>query len=208
LGKTLKVTIRILTTVLLVTMPFFISCGGNSSGDIYSLTILISGKGGVDGPGSYCTGTCTYYLDKGSVVLMTASPATGYVFSKWTGSLSGTVPSVVFTVNGNMQVTAVFVNRTSSESSSEEDYNKKNVCPEGSVLMSYSNCISVKDSTVSSYDLSSSTVLWNYNAGSKILYGPVLTQEGSVYIGTVDGIVYEIDADNGGVIIASDINRN
>lgn len=201
-------TIKILTIALIAAMPFFFSCGGNSSGDIYALNVSISGKGGVDGPGSFCTGTCTYYLDKGSVVLMTASPATGYVFSKWTGSFSGIAPAVVFTVNGNMQVTAVFVNRTSSESSSEEDITKKNVCPEGSVAMSALNCISLKDQTVSSYDLSRGSIVWNYSAESEILYGPVLTQEGIVYIGTEDGSIHEINADTGRGIIAGYIKEN
>jgi hypothetical protein len=202
------VTIKFLAISIIAAMPFFFSCGGNSSGDIYALSVSISGRGGVDGPGSFCTGSCTYYLDKGSVVLMTASPATGYVFSKWTGSFSGTVPAVVFTVNGNMQVTAVFVNRTSSQFGSEQGDTQKNVCPEGSVSTASSNCISVKDSTVSSYDLSSSSIVWNYIAESKILYGPVLTCEGAVYIGTENGIVYEITTDNGNAIIVGDIDGN
>ena len=204
----MKLNTKILAIVLIAAMPVFLSCGANHSGDICALTVSVTGQGGVDGPGSFCTGTCTYYLDKGSVILMTASPAFGYAFSKWTGSFSGTVPAVVFTVNGNMQATAVFVKIASSESRSEEDNTKGNECPDGSIAASALKCISVKGDTVSSYDLLSGSIIWNYHTESEILYGPVLTLEGVIYIGTEDGSVYEINADTGRVIIAGDINKN
>lgn len=46
--------------------------------------------------------------ESGTVVTLTASPADGYVFSKWEGDASGTGAQIQVTMNGNKAITAVF----------------------------------------------------------------------------------------------------
>jgi hypothetical protein len=71
----------------------------------YTLTTNVSpvGSGSITlSPpgGSYAPGT---------VVTVTADPATGYHFDHWTGDLSGSTNPTTITMNGNKNVTAVFV---------------------------------------------------------------------------------------------------
>jgi len=44
----------------------------------------------------------------GTVVTLTATPATNFRFSHWEGAASGTNPTITITMNGNKSVTAVF----------------------------------------------------------------------------------------------------
>jgi pectate lyase len=55
--------------------------------------------GAVTGAGTYTAGT---------VVTLTATPATGYTFTGWSGAVTGTSPSVSVTMDANKSVTANF----------------------------------------------------------------------------------------------------
>jgi ribosomal protein L21E len=68
----------------------------------YTLTINISGQGSTN-PSQ---GTHTY--DEGTVVTITANPASGWKFDHWGGDASGTSTSVSVTMNSNKSVTAYF----------------------------------------------------------------------------------------------------
>lgn len=68
----------------------------------YTLTVSTSGSGTVSknpNLSSYAAGT---------VVTLTAAPASGYKFSGWSGAVSGTTSSVSVTMNANKNVTATF----------------------------------------------------------------------------------------------------
>jgi gliding motility-associated-like protein/uncharacterized repeat protein (TIGR02543 family) len=56
--------------------------------------------------GGTITGSGTY--TSGSVATIKATPATGYIFTGWSGDASGTSTSVTVTMNGNKSVTANF----------------------------------------------------------------------------------------------------
>ncbi|MBN2166861.1 MAG: carbohydrate-binding protein [Marinilabiliaceae bacterium] len=66
----------------------------------YTLTTNVNGSGSVSpSGGSYASG---------SSVSLTATPASGYVFSNWSGDVSGSSNPATVTMNSNKAVTAVF----------------------------------------------------------------------------------------------------
>ena len=69
----------------------------------YTLTIAVSGSGST----SPSVGTHTYAA--GTVVQLTATPAAGWRFDHWSGSVSGSRNPRSITMNGNKSVTAHFV---------------------------------------------------------------------------------------------------
>ena len=70
---------------------------------VYILTTSVSpAEGGSISPAS---GT----FDEGSIVSLTAIPATGYVFDQWDGDVSGNVTPTTITMNGNKSVSATFI---------------------------------------------------------------------------------------------------
>ena len=73
------------------------TCGATTT---FSLTTSVVGSGTV----SPTSGT----FDKGTVQSLTASPATGYVFSGWSGNASGTTNPVSVTMDTNKVITATF----------------------------------------------------------------------------------------------------
>jgi uncharacterized repeat protein (TIGR02543 family) len=76
-----------------------------SSTTMYTLTTASSpvAGGSVSGGGSYASGT---------VVTVTATPATGYNFTSWSGDLTGTTNPSSITMNANKSVTANFTLKT------------------------------------------------------------------------------------------------
>jgi len=73
-----------------------------SGGTNYTLTTSVSGSGSITlspSGGTYASGT---------VVTVTAVPATGYTFTGWSGSLTGTTNPATVTMNANKSVTATF----------------------------------------------------------------------------------------------------
>ena len=82
-----------------------VTVGGPST-----LTIAKSGSGTVTGtPGGIdCGATCSADYSAGTVVTLTATPSTGYVFAGWSGGGCTGTGSCVVTVNGPLTVTASF----------------------------------------------------------------------------------------------------
>jgi hypothetical protein len=68
----------------------------------YTLAATINGNGGAVSPahGTY---------DIGTEITLTATPAAGYRFSKWTGSVSANTPSVLVTFNNDITTVANFI---------------------------------------------------------------------------------------------------
>jgi uncharacterized repeat protein (TIGR02543 family) len=78
-----------------------------------TLTVQRSGSGTV---GSYpqgidCGSRCSAVLDDGAALKLTAAPATGWVFSGWTGCPSASGPTCEVAMTANRSVTARFVRR-------------------------------------------------------------------------------------------------
>ncbi len=68
-----------------------------------SLTVSTSGSGAVTKSPDQDT------FDSGSIVSLTATPASGYTFAGWSGDASGTTNPLAVTMNGNLSITANFV---------------------------------------------------------------------------------------------------
>lgn len=66
----------------------------------YSLTSAVSGSGSI----APASGT----FDEGTVVSVTASPASGWQFDGWSGDLSGSSNPASITMNSNRNITAIF----------------------------------------------------------------------------------------------------
>src|SRR3989338_4135291 len=84
-----------------VTMTAARSCTANFSVVQYALTVAISPAGGgsvISTPaGISCPTTCTANFNSGTVVALTATPASGYTFANWTGDADCTDGSVTMT---------------------------------------------------------------------------------------------------------------
>ena len=77
----------------------------------YTLTTSVSppGSGTIGAiPAPNCTGG---KYTSGTVVKLTATPKTGYIFSKWSGSVSSTNNPVSVTMNANKTITGNFKRR-------------------------------------------------------------------------------------------------
>ncbi|HVQ76395.1 MAG TPA: Ig-like domain-containing protein [Candidatus Binatia bacterium] len=89
------------------------ACGAAPAG--LSVTIAKAGSGSgtvVSSPaGISCGSDCTESFAAGTVVTLTASPASGSGFGGWTGGCAGTAPCVV-TGNTSVNVTATFLDTT------------------------------------------------------------------------------------------------
>jgi len=70
---------------------------------VYTLTTSASPAEG----GSVSPADSTY--DEGSTVTLNAVPAAGYIFEKWSGDVSGNVTPANLTMDGNKNVTAMFI---------------------------------------------------------------------------------------------------
>jgi hypothetical protein len=74
----------------------------------YTLTVTVSPAGG----GSVAKSPDQTQFAAGAVVTLTASPASGYQFTRWQGGATGTANPTTITMNGNTSVTAVFTATT------------------------------------------------------------------------------------------------
>jgi|GEM_PF-6750168 len=70
--------------------------------NVYALTVNVSGNGTVNKSPE------AEVYEHGTVVTMTAIPATGYKFQRWEGALTGTVNPATLTVDAAKMVTAIF----------------------------------------------------------------------------------------------------
>jgi len=92
-----KRVIRILLMFLTTTMLLTLACTAQ-----YTLTTSVSpsGSGGV----TPASGT----YDEGTEVALNATPATGWVFSEWSGDATDSSSPITITMDGNKSVTAMF----------------------------------------------------------------------------------------------------
>jgi len=74
------------------------------------LTVTINGSGTVvsDPAGISCPGYCSATFAKGVTVQLTATPASGWVFSGWSGAVTGTANPVAIVMDADKSVTATF----------------------------------------------------------------------------------------------------
>jgi hypothetical protein len=93
------------------------ACATTSSATTYSLTTIKggTGSGGVTSSptGITCGATCTASYTSGTAVTLTATPATGSIFTGWSDACSGTGTCSV-TLAANTAVTATFAPQTYS----------------------------------------------------------------------------------------------
>lgn len=80
------------------------STGGGGTTTTYTLTTTASPTAG----GSITRSPDSASYTSGRVVTLTATPASGYTFSSWSGSASGTSATTTVTVTANLAVTANF----------------------------------------------------------------------------------------------------
>jgi fibronectin type 3 domain-containing protein len=72
-----------------------------------TLTVNKTGTGTVTAPGINCGSDCTEQYNQGTVVTLTATPATGSTFAGWSGACTGTGTCSI-SINTNITVTATF----------------------------------------------------------------------------------------------------
>ena len=100
---------------LVISSLVLLSCGGNSpttppppTTNNYTLTVATSPSGA----GNVTKDPNKTSFAAGTAVTVTATATTGYVFSSWTGDLTGTANPGTITMNGNKTVIAVFTTPT------------------------------------------------------------------------------------------------
>jgi YD repeat-containing protein len=72
------------------------------------LLVQRSGEGSISGAGISCGTDCTEQYEPGARVMLTASPASAYVFTGWGGACTGTSLTCVLDVNVSKSVSATF----------------------------------------------------------------------------------------------------
>jgi hypothetical protein len=82
----------------------------NVQPDALIVTKAGTGSGNVDGSDKLiaCGNKCVQPYDAGTVVVLTAKPASGSSFTGWSGACSGAALTCAVTVNGDVNVTANF----------------------------------------------------------------------------------------------------
>lgn len=74
----------------------------------HDLTLNVGTGGAVEVDGRTVSGTRTLTFEEGTTVTLEAHPSSGYVFSQWTGDVTGTSKTKTFDVNSDMMVNAEF----------------------------------------------------------------------------------------------------
>src|SRR5581483_5997694 len=87
--------------------------GSPSNGPKRTLSLHVAGAGAVSAPGGACqsTGpvkTCTQTYDDGAKLTLTAVPAKGHKFIRWTAACTGSSTTCSLTMSGPKTVTATF----------------------------------------------------------------------------------------------------
>src|SRR5947209_18077441 len=73
-----------------------------------SVSLVGSGSGTVTGSGIACPGTCSHSYAAGTMVTLTASPASGSSFSGWSGGGCSGTGACTVTMSADQSVTATF----------------------------------------------------------------------------------------------------
>ena len=94
-GIIIACTIAIIVVIVVVIPPLL-----QTSTHTLSVSVTPSGAGAVSPSGGE--------YDPGAQVTLTASPASGYTFDYWSGSASGTTPTVTITMDSAKSLTAHF----------------------------------------------------------------------------------------------------
>ena len=83
---------------------------GTSAPALHVLSVTVSGLGAVTSnpSGIACGAICSTSYPSGAAVTLSATPATGYSFSGWSGACSGTNPACTVTLSAARAVTATF----------------------------------------------------------------------------------------------------
>ncbi len=74
----------------------------------FLLSVSVSGSGTVTGGGINCPVSCTATQAVNSTVVLTATPADGFVLTRWDGACSGTAPTCAVLMDAAKSVTATF----------------------------------------------------------------------------------------------------
>ena len=110
----------LLGLVLVVSAALLDACGGGgtvssappsaTSPQTFELSVNTSGNGTVtSSPGGIaCGGSCAGAFGPGTPVTLQAAPATGYLFTGWTGACTGSSPGCTVTMTQSQSVSAVF----------------------------------------------------------------------------------------------------
>ena len=91
---------------------------GGGSGTSKTLTVNKTGSGTVSGSGIDCGLDCSETFSSAVNVSLSVTPASGYLFSGWSGSCSGTGNCIV-AMNQNRTVTAIFTLQQSNTNCSD-----------------------------------------------------------------------------------------
>ena len=91
--------VAVVAIVLAIVRPW----EGPASTQTYTLTTA------VDSPGTGLVAPSGGQYEAGAQVTITASPAGGYTFDRWSGSASDTSPTISITMNHDHSITANFV---------------------------------------------------------------------------------------------------
>jgi hypothetical protein len=85
--------------------------GNAAPGTIYplALTVVLSGTVTSSPSGILCPTACTANFAAGSVISLTASPSSGFLFSGWSGACSGIANPTTVTMNAAEACTATFI---------------------------------------------------------------------------------------------------
>jgi len=89
----------------LITVTKNMAVTATFSRNVYSVGVTVLPSSAAGSVSGYVTTSIYHYDDS---VQLTATPSTGYVFSGWTGDLTGLANPNTVTITGNMVITAIF----------------------------------------------------------------------------------------------------
>jgi uncharacterized repeat protein (TIGR02543 family) len=89
-----------------------------------TLTVSVTGSGTVTSTpaGINCGSDCTQSYTKGTTVMLTATPASGYVFDGWNGACIGQGATCNLTMDANKSASAVFETKTPEKENPQTRY--------------------------------------------------------------------------------------
>jgi hypothetical protein len=102
----------------------FIAKMADESSTSATLTVSVTGSGAVySTPGGInCGSDCTQSYTKGTSVVLTATPTSGYVFGGWNRSCIGQGTTCILTMDANKSASAVFKTKTPEKENPQARY--------------------------------------------------------------------------------------